>query len=116
MVKIFTEDAKRSRAAQKGVVPKPHGSQPGSALRAQGFAQRGEGTMSKSKDTEPDFKITDGIPTTASTIAFAAVGPLAGEPTKRYTATNTTTGEKHKVLAESRTEASRKAHEGRFEK
>jgi hypothetical protein len=116
MVKMFIEDAKRSRAAQKGVVPKPHGSQPGSALRAQGFTQKGEGLMSKSKDTEPDFEITGGIPTTASTIAFAAVGPLAGKPTQRYMATNTKTGEKHKVLAESKPEASRKAHEGKFEK
>ena len=116
MLKEFEECIKRSRTAQKGVVPKPHGSQPGSALMARGFAQKGEGLMSKSKDTEPDFEITDGIPTASSTLRFAALGPFGGEPTKRYTATNTKTGETHKVLAESKPEASRKAHEGRFEK
>ena len=71
--------------------------------------------MSKDTDTEDDFESTGGVATSGSTLAFAAVGPLAGEPTKSYTATNTNTGEKHSVLAGSKTEAKRKASEGKFD-
>ncbi len=72
--------------------------------------------MSKKIDTENTWDVTGGVPTTASTIAFAAVGPLAGEPTKRYHATNPQTGEKREVLAETKGQAERKAREGKFEK
>ena len=70
----------------------------------------------KDKDTDDMWEVTGGVPTTASTIAFAAVGPLAGEPTKRYHAENRETGEKREVLAETKNQAERKAREGKFEK
>jgi hypothetical protein len=66
--------------------------------------------------SKKDWDISGGIATNSSTLAFAVLGPFAGEPTKRYEAENTETGERHTVLASSKGEASRKAHEGKFEK
>ena len=74
--------------------------------------------MSNKKDTDTELEITGGTVTNGHMLGVLLTGGLGVvvPPTRRYIAENPETGEKHKVLAQDRDEAKRKAREGKFER